>query len=236
MTWDVEMTGTSSTSTCCVVFKSERLSSRCRPLETPPQESICRYSQSTIIFRDEHATFYQDLSRIRWQPVTACVRPYCSPARAWEWPSCNVNTQSARATMRIGQRRSSGSAIHRRKWDHNGCTIVTSKALARAWGTRKPICSNTQTQQHFIAFMKLKYATIDASWHSWQHGTLWTSTHASDLKVLWHVQHKWFRFRVVDEKKRRIRNFTIFEMVFSGSSPYEKLCAEKCSIPYLLIL
>ena len=58
---------------------------------------------------------------------------------------------------------------------------------------------------------KVKYATIDASWRSWQYGTLWTSPHAaSDLKVLWHVQHKWFRFRVVAEKKRRIRNFTIF--------------------------
>ena len=40
----------------------------CRPLKTSSQETTCRYSQSMMIFRDQYATFYRDLSLFtdRW--------------------------------------------------------------------------------------------------------------------------------------------------------------------------
>ena len=62
--------------------------------------------------------------------------------RPGEWPSCNVNKQSENDDADWFERRSSGSgpfaAVHWRKWQHHGQTIVATKSLAFLFGWSQP--------------------------------------------------------------------------------------------------
>ena len=80
-------------------FNSDRVSPvGCRLLETSPQGSIWRYSQSTIIFRYDHATYCQIIQVCSHAAdeigSTTAAAILCSAARDREWSSCNMNAQS----------------------------------------------------------------------------------------------------------------------------------------------
>ena len=78
--------------TSCLVFQFEHESLQSVPSawNVSPREYLALLSIHDNISR----RICNILQLIHWPTVNLTLRPYCSAARDWEWPSCNVNTQS----------------------------------------------------------------------------------------------------------------------------------------------